>query len=291
MSLALALVFILLALGIVITQAISAPKSVTLTWLRLGDLIALPLLAVAVVVVMRDPGFHDPHGLATLLVTGFLFLGSVIHVMLVQLGKRKPQNAPAICVAGVAACFMVFIPLLHLDHLAFPISVRLAGESAGIQYQLSSLQTRIALIGFSQFLSAFLVGGSILTMLLGHAYLTAASEMTQQPFLRLTRSLFIIIMVRGILAAASAGWPWYHHYAVSASADLQSSNLIWPAMLITARFAVGIIVPAIMVWMAHQCVKIRSNQSATGILYVAGLMLLIGELTAIALWTETALPF
>ena len=290
MSLALALVLILLALGIAITQSIPDSKSVTLAWLRLGDLITLPLLAVAAVVVTRDPGPHSPNGLLTLLVISTLLLGGIIHIILTQLGKRKAQRL-AITITILLTSLIIITPsLIPSDQFTPPLAVTFTNQAQQITYQSFSQQTRILLIGIAQILAAFLIGGAIHTMLLGHAYLTAANEMTQKPFLRLTRALLLIILIRGLSASILAALPWYQHITATSS-DLQSPNITWPAMLITARFAVGIIVPAIMVWMAHQCVKIRSNQSATGILYVAGLMLLVGELTAIALWSETALPF
>jgi len=57
--------------------------------------------------------------------------------------------------------------------------------------------------------------------------------------------------------------------------------LIDPGVFILARVIFGFLAPAVFAWMALQCVRIRSNQSATGILYVTLAFVLIGELIAL----------
>lgn len=61
-------------------------------------------------------------------------------------------------------------------------------------------------------------------------------------------------------------------------------------LLIGTRWFVGILVPALFVWMAGDCIHRRSTQSATGILYVAGVLIFIGEIVALYLTRETGMP-
>ncbi len=281
----LALVFILIALGSVQAQVLVSPKSVTLQWLRLGDLISLPLLTLAVVIVMRAPGMDSAIGFTTGLVAGFLALGVVTHITLIHLGRRGAQRILNIFVLTVLALFLLGGPFLSLSSLSFPIGV---DNHTPTDPTVVMRRWDVLAISFSQIISAFLLGGSIMTMMLGHAYLTAGGSMTQQPFLRLTRCLMIAIPIRALIAVLAGAWPYYQQYQAGA---FENAPLIWPIMLMAARFGVGLVVPLVMAWMAYQCVRIRSNQSATGILYVTGLMLLIGELTALALWAETSLAF
>ena len=42
-------------------------------------------------------------------------------------------------------------------------------------------------------------------------------------------------------------------------------------------YAVGLIVPAVFTYMTYDCVRRRANQSATGILYVATVLVIVGE--------------
>jgi hypothetical protein len=57
------------------------------------------------------------------------------------------------------------------------------------------------------------------------------------------------------------------------------------------RWAVGLGVPAAFIYMAHDCIRRRSTQAATGILYVTGVLVFIGEIVALYLLRETGLPF
>jgi hypothetical protein len=42
--------------------------------------------------------------------------------------------------------------------------------------------------------------------------------------------------------------------------------------------------------MAHDCIRRRSTQSATGILYVAGVLVIIGEIIGLYLIGQTGMP-
>jgi hypothetical protein len=114
-------------------------------------------------------------------------------------------------------------------------------------------------------------------MLLGHAYLTA-SQMTMAPFRRL--NLFVVGML--FLRANLAG-----------IATFVMPREIWlrDGLFILTRWLVGILVPAAFLFMAHDCIKRRSTQSATGILYVAGVLIFIGEIVALYLIRGSGLPF
>jgi uncharacterized membrane protein YgdD (TMEM256/DUF423 family) len=43
--------------------------------------------------------------------------------------------------------------------------------------------------------------------------------------------------------------------------------------------------------MAHDCIRRRATQSATGILYVTGVLVFVGEIVALHLLRSTGLPF
>ena len=50
--------------------------------------------------------------------------------------------------------------------------------------------------------------------------------------------------------------------------------------LLGGRWLIGLVGPAIIAWMVWQAAKIRSTQSATGMLYVGVILTFFGELTA-----------
>jgi len=129
---------------------------------------------------------------------------------------------------------------------------------------------------------AAMCGISLMDMLLGHAYLTA-SKMTMRPFVRLHVLLAAVMVLRAICAVGIAmimlqKWP---------------IELFWDrfGLFVITRWLVGLAVPAVFIYMAYDCIKRRATQSATGILYVAGILIFIGEIISLYLLRETRLPF
>jgi hypothetical protein len=129
---------------------------------------------------------------------------------------------------------------------------------------------------------ASMTGLALMDMLLGHAYLTA-SKMTIAPFRRLNVALSAAILFR---IACAVGLVFYFNARHPVAG-------LWPVhgLFILTRWLVGLLIPAVFVYMAHDCIKRRSTQSATGILYVAGVLILIGEILGLYLARQTGLPF
>jgi len=109
-------------------------------------------------------------------------------------------------------------------------------------------------------------------MLLGHMYLIAPG-MTMAPLMRLLAALLVAVAAR--LAVAAAGlWVWSStggHSLVT----LEGETALW----LPVRWALGFAAPLVLGVMARQTAKIRSTQSATGILYVVVIFCFLGELT------------
>ncbi len=285
-------VLLLMAFGIAATQAACDGRAVTLRWLRLGDLIALCLSAVALAIGVKGVGMGVQAGVGAPVTEGgaasalslvasasFMLVGFVIHIALVQKGARSGQRIGILLLcAFTAAVTLLPFSLGSGDTRVLVAGLSLTGDALQMPFG-----NRIGLV-----LSGCVLGGALMTMLLGHAYLTAGGEMTQAPFLRLTAALFLTIVLRGALSGALA---LDHIWSLVEQDALGSAgSAMWNQMLATVRYLVGILVPAVMVYMAWACVRIRSNQSATGILYVAGILLLIGELTALALNADLGWP-
>ena len=134
-------------------------------------------------------------------------------------------------------------------------------------------------------ISAGLMGGFLMAMLLGHAYLTAGNEMTQAPFRRLVLMLVVLLVLRTIVSGIFGILPWL---AVPAHAGL---TRMWTVVMIVGRYGVGLIVPGVFAYMIYDCVNRRANQSATGILYVATVLVILGEGMGFALLGSTGFVF
>jgi hypothetical protein len=116
--------------------------------------------------------------------------------------------------------------------------------------------------------SAALLGVVTTAMLMGHWYLIAPT-MSLTPLVRLLQALFAALALRALVAGVEFGlWLAF---------DQPLDRLAW--IWLAVRWGVGFIGLAVLAWMAWQTTKIRSTQSATGILYVAVIFCFLGELT------------
>jgi hypothetical protein len=118
--------------------------------------------------------------------------------------------------------------------------------------------------------SAALLGTATTAMLMSHSYLIAPS-MSLTPLLRLLGAFFITLLLRGVLSGIGL-WSWAGEHSLAA---LDETTLILPV-----RWGIGFVAPFVLGIMAWQTARIRSTQSATGILYVAVILTFLGELVS-----------
>lgn len=118
------------------------------------------------------------------------------------------------------------------------------------------------------------LGSALMAMNLGHWHLNDASL----PFTYLARlcRIFLASAVAKTAAAAVV-------LAMSASWWRPILMSDFDGLLVMARVGAGCIAPIVFAAMALSCAKIRSNQSATGILYVAVVFTILGEVISMSL--------
>ena len=126
--------------------------------------------------------------------------------------------------------------------------------------------------------AGLVLGGATTSMLMGHSYLIAPA-MSLTPLFRLLVFLGFALTARTVLASYGL-WSWTRSGTGMA---LEGDMLIW----LPARWVLGIIGPLILGWMAWETTRIRSTQSATGILYVVTIVCFLGELTSQLLMERT----
>ena len=61
-------------------------------------------------------------------------------------------------------------------------------------------------------------------------------------------------------------------------------------MILTLRIAVGLLAVGLFAYMVADCVRLRSTQSATGILYFASIFAYVGELANLQLIAQYGWP-
>jgi hypothetical protein len=148
----------------------------------------------------------------------------------------------------------------------------LAGASGWLLHTDTSPCLRVGLVGDAT--SAALLGSAVTAMLLGHSYLIAPT-MSLKPLLRLLAVLAIAVLARLAVDGYALGcWT-----AMQPSVNLNSDAVLW----LPLRWLLGFVAPLGLDWMAWQAARIRSTQSATGILYVVVIFCVLGETTSLLL--------
>lgn len=209
----------------------------------------LTALGLLVVVALF---FHESADAVFWMLFGISTLGCVIGSIVWHLYEAPGGKATAyLTPIALTAC------LLYAGYLHHPDApVRLTDDAAG----------------------ALVLGSATTAMLMGHSYLIAPS-MTIAPLMRLLAAGALSVVLR--IGLASFGlWGW----TSTASASTLDMEDIF---LLSVRWTLGLIAPLVLGWMAWETARIRSTQSATGILYVVVIVCFLGELMSMLLVEKT----
>jgi hypothetical protein len=188
----------------------------------------------------------------------------------------------------VAAAFAFFASVawgLGLPRVGVPLTAALALAAAGTLLACSrSLDGAIwGLNASGRLASALLMGSTLTAMLLGHHYLTAPA-MSIEPLQRFVRAMAWSLGLRVVVAGLGL-WSW------NAGRGGTGGSAPDVSLFLVVRWGVGFLGTLVAVLLAWQTVKLRSTQSATGILYIAMTLVLFGELTALILSRGTDVIF
>jgi hypothetical protein len=237
-----------LAAGLVTCLVLLSPAQVNPRFFRTHVLTALGLTAVAAV-FLRDVA---DLWLAAMLASAMVLaaLGSMTWIL---------EGAP-----GGRTLIALTIP---------PLVAALALAGYGIHEQGEPWWLLV-----DDLTSAAVLGSATTAMLIGHSYLIAPA-MSLTPLLRLLAALAVTTVLR--IGVASGGlWLWTQ---AQAGTTLDSEMILW----LTVRWGIGFIGPLVLGWLAWETTRIRSTQSATGILYVVVILCFLGELTSQLLQART----
>jgi hypothetical protein len=132
-----------------------------------------------------------------------------------------------------------------------------------------------------QLTSAALLGTALTAMLVGHSYLISPG-MALTPLMRCLVAGGLALVARvGVI-----GWGLGCWNAQNSSYNMDNEVLLE----LPVRWLVGVLAPLVFGLMAYSAARIRSTQSATGILYVVVVCGFLGELLGLLLTRQTGLP-
>jgi hypothetical protein len=142
--------------------------------------------------------------------------------------------------------------------------------------------------GFPLVLASFVLGaiavGAVTNgMILGHWYLITP-RLPEQPLREITGLLVVVLVVQALFIILALLLP---HDTLTYSAvhtGILSNLFFW------LRVGLGLGFPAVLAWMAYDSSGVRAMQSATGLLYLAMVLVICGELVANGLLFVSAVP-
>ncbi|MBI3858046.1 MAG: hypothetical protein HY293_20390 [Planctomycetes bacterium] len=193
-------------------------------------------------------------------------------------------------VAGLSILFALLVLLqnfvvraadkeLRPDALILPVSTG-AVFVIMAAFGWTAYGTGTALLLVFHLLSAALVlGTSLVAMSTGHWYL-ANAQLSFDILIRLCRMFVGAIVLKGAIVAVYAATRFGEYWRLE---DFYK-------IIMATRIAAGILLAAVLALMSLSCAKRHANQSATGILYVAVVFVLIGETISLYLTLGTNRP-
>lgn len=162
----------------------------------------------------------------------------------------------------------------------------LVGIGASIAMAAASSETPTAMAIAGSLSAGLLLGAVLVTMTLGHWYLVD-TKLSIAPLRDGARYLWIAVAARWIVVGAVLAYGGFEVLQVARAADWILST---GGLFFLFRSLMGLIAPMLLAGLIWQTVKMRSTQSATGLLYVALILVLFGELVSQFLLVMTGYP-
>jgi hypothetical protein len=242
--------------GMSVTWLLMPRGQVTAGFFRIQTLVTLGLAVLTAVTLGRNSTVTENVAWlsyrASLALAVFIAVLSYVASVLWMLGRRRPGG---VALYGIAAGAVILLPGMT--------SARDGGPAA--------------FVALSELSAAWLMGGAVTAMLLGHWHLTATS-MSLAPLTRLNQLVGAAALARGFLAAAGLLTLPEHRFT---HLDQICYFLRWTS---------GCVGPIVMVLLVGRILRFRNTQSATGVLFAAVILIFIGETTAALLARDVGWP-
>jgi hypothetical protein len=239
--------------------------------LAAGLILMLPILNSANI----PPRFYRVHFLTAL---GLVAVAGILFTEKATLAFWVIYAAAMLaCVIGSIVWHLDAAPGGLLTVIVTPIALTACLIYGGM-LQRSEVNSDAPLRIVDDLAAGLVLGSATTAMLMGHSYLIAPA-MTIAPLMRLLAALAGSVILRIGLACFGL-WEWTSSQSTS---NLETELLLW----LPVRWGLGLIAPLILGWMAWETARIRSTQSATGILYVVVIVSFLGELMSQLLMEKT----
>ncbi len=282
MSISFILVTFLLqmAIGMTLTAAILPPAMIDKHFFKSISFWAFLFTAMALVLKYNST-FHLPEIFGntvagpSLLQRGGLFLFYFFGLLCVRLWWRINFKDITVTRGELFSIAVVGLAALVIDALLF-------------RPNIPPLWTQTVLIPFNFISASLLLGGFLTGMIFGHWYLVN----TDMPKKLLVKMSWVMILVLGIRILSVVTSLWIYKTIIHPNSDFLNTLVSFEGhgIFFWQRILVGLGIPSVVVGLIWGTARIGSNQSATGIMYVAVAFVFIGELAARYLFLLSAIP-
>ena len=250
-------------------------------------------------------------GHVTALLAGHLASGALLIAALLALANELPKSFLRFCAASAGASAalaalldmgtsrFVWLGLAIVAGLwyaclrrgggtrrAFLVLLATAAVAASVLVVVTGGTELLTLSIAGSVSSSLMLGAVLVSMILGHWYLVDTS-LSIAPLRDGTRWLVVAVLLRWAVVAAVLLYGGFEALKVGRAADLIFST---GGLFFMFRTLMGLVAPLLLTGLIWQTVKIRSTQSATGLLYVASFLVLFGESFSQFLLVATGYP-
>lgn len=250
-------------------------------------------------------------GHVTALLAGHLASGALLIAALLALANELPKSFLRFCAASAGASAalaalldmstsrFVWLGLAIVAGLwyaclrrgggtrrAFLVLLATAAVAASVLVVVTGGTELLTLSIAGSVSSSLMLGAVLVSMILGHWYLVDTS-LSIAPLRDGARWLVVAVLLRWAIVAAVLLYGGFEALKVGRAADLIFST---GGLFFMFRTLMGLVAPLLLTGLIWQTVKIRSTQSATGLLYVASFLVLFGESFSQFLLVATGYP-
>ncbi|MEK6677671.1 MAG: hypothetical protein AABZ47_18715 [Planctomycetota bacterium] len=265
----------ILAAGMVFVSAVGPLEKTSWRFLRFVAFLAFALSCLASVwILRRRPTTMSTNELWSAVFGAVLCFSAAMNAVMAPIAARRRGFFRLVGLIG---------GLAGLAAVSLAAPGRMGHDAGG--RSLSEV-----VLGVTDFaLSGFLLGGITVAWLLGHAYLTVTT-MTIAPLRFYSRLLSWAIVVRSVFFLSSLILAWLLMDQTDTGQSRVWAFLVDSWLIVSLRFGVGLVAVGLFAYMVADCVRLRSTQSATGILYFGSTFAYVGELASQHLTAQLGWP-
>jgi hypothetical protein len=252
-----------LGVGIVFTL-VFVSREAGVKFFRFNAGLAAILLAVAF--ALRPPETSST-GLGRVAVLALVVVEAATFLYWATVGRALASVRPAIVATAVGAGLIAIV-------------AQGVNQASGLSAQAMTVASFLS--------SAALLGGACTAMILGHWYLVIPS--LQVSHLQSIVKVHIASMVVRVVVVAAAVFMAIVSWQPGTGPSFRGYILSVSGIFFWQRVLFGLVGPGLLSYLTWETAKIRSTQSATGILYVDFFTVVVGEVLAKYLLLVTHVP-